>query len=99
MARVGFCPKLWKKIWAIGWGLSTSEARSLPMQNARETLIAVKSIRVLIGTTGSMMNWPQPKIPATPIALTIAQGTATAALEASSLIWTLESKEPKNDVD
>jgi len=56
------------------------------MQNARETLIAAKSIRVLIGTTVRMRNRPQPNMPATPVELTIAQGTATAALEASSLI-------------
>ena len=43
MASVGFCPKLWKKIWAIGWSLSTSKARSPPMQNAREILIAAKN--------------------------------------------------------
>ena len=36
-------------------------------------------------------------MPAIPVALTIAQGTATAALEASSLIWTGESKEPAKD--
>lgn len=37
---------------------------------------------------------PQPSTPAIPIAETIAQGTAVAAFEASSLICTLESKEP-----
>jgi hypothetical protein len=34
---------------------------------------------------------PQPKTPAMPIAVTIAQGTAVAALEASSEICTLQS--------
>ena len=37
---------------------------------------------------------PHPRIPATEIAPTIAQGTAVAAFAASSLIWTLESNEP-----
>ena len=34
-------------------------------------------------------------MPPTATALTIAQGTALAALDASSLMWTLESNEPK----
>ena len=37
---------------------------------------------------------PQPSTPAIPIAYTIAHGTAIAALEASSLMCTLASKEP-----
>lgn len=41
---------------------------------------------------------PQPRTPAIAIALTIAQGTAVAALDASSLICTLESKEPGHRV-
>lgn len=40
------------------------------------------------------VNIPQPRIPAIEIAPTIAQGTAVAALEASSEMWTLESNEP-----
>lgn len=39
---------------------------------------------------------PQPRIPADPMARTIAHGTAVAAFEASSLMWTLESKEPES---
>lgn len=37
---------------------------------------------------------PHPKIPAMPIAPTMAHGTAVAAFEASSLMCTLESNEP-----
>jgi len=36
----------------------------------------------------------QPRMPAIPMALTMAHGTAVAAFDDSSLICTLESKEP-----
>ena len=38
--NVPFCPKLLKKIWAIGWSESLMAAKSVPMQNARDTLMA-----------------------------------------------------------
>jgi hypothetical protein len=64
------------------------------MQNARETFMAS------LGSVNTFRTWqqkpylPHPKTPAIPIAQTMAQGTAVAAFEASSLMWTLESKEP-----
>ena len=44
---------------------------------------------------GNIRNVPKPSTPAIPTELTIAQGTALEALEASSLMWTLESNEPE----
>lgn len=40
-ASAPFWPKLLKKICAIGCALDVMASRSVPMQNARETLIAV----------------------------------------------------------
>jgi hypothetical protein len=37
---------------------------------------------------------PQPRTPPIPMAQTMAHGTAVAAFEASSEIWTVESNEP-----
>ena len=39
IAKVPFRPKPCKNIWAMGWGLSASPWRSVPMQNARDMLI------------------------------------------------------------
>lgn len=47
-----------------------------------------------MGGYGGKMYVPQPRTPAVAIALIIAQGTAVAALAASSLMCTLESKPP-----
>jgi len=40
------------------------------------------------------MTHSQPRTPAVEMALTMAQGTAVAALDASSEMWTQESKPP-----
>jgi len=40
IASVGFCPKLLRKMAAIGWSLSINDSRSVPMQKARAMLIA-----------------------------------------------------------
>jgi hypothetical protein len=85
IASVGFKPKLFKKIWAIGWLLFTSGSRLLPIQKASAILIAASSglVQEKIFKYGDI---PKPSTPATAIELTIAQGTAVAALEASSLM-------------
>lgn len=41
-AKQPFCPKLLKKICAIGCGLAMMASRSVPMQNASETLMPIK---------------------------------------------------------
>lgn len=68
---------------------------SLPIQNANAILMAGIDVSIC-QEDGCLVDGrlPHPKIPAIPIALTIAQGTATAAFDASSLMWTLESNEP-----
>ena len=77
IARVGFFPKLLKKIAAMGCPMSlfNNASISVPMQKANAILTA------------------HPRTPEIAMAPTIPQGTAVAALEASSLICTAESKE------
>lgn len=65
------------------------------MQNARDMLMAkTKFLQFLLMSKLKKVagDVPQPKIPAIPMAFTMAQGTAVAAFPASSEIWTLESK-------
>jgi len=57
-------------------------------------LIAVRNQQVARQTID--INIPHPRIPAIVVAPTIAQGTAVAALEASSLICTLASNAPED---
>jgi len=52
-------------------------------------------MRLVLDAEAQDKHAPHPNTPAIPIAQTIAQGTAVAALDASSLIWTLESNEPE----
>lgn len=43
-ARHPFWPKLWKNIWAMGCGLLMIASRSVPMQKAREMLMAAARV-------------------------------------------------------
>ena len=68
---------------------------SLPIQNANAILMAGINVSIHQEDGSSTCGClPHPKTLEIPIALTIAQGTATAAFDASSLMWTLESNEP-----
>ena len=87
-------PKLLKKIWAMGCGLLDSDSRSVPIQKASTMLMAATGQCRLL--CFSHCHAPVPSTPAMKMANTIAHGTATEAFEASSLICTLESKEPEN---
>lgn len=69
---------------------------SVPIQNASVILIAVKNQQVVRQIIN--INIPHPRIPAIVMAPTIPQGTAVAALEASSLMCTLESNEPEDSM-
>jgi len=60
---------------------------SLPIQNANAILMAGIGVSVCQEDVNLVDGWlPHPKTPAIPVALTIAQGTATEALDASSLM-------------
>ena len=78
IAKVPFCPKLLKNISAIGWPMGLF-------------MIAFRSVPM---QNARAMLIAHPRTPAIPMAYTMAHGTAVAAFEASSLMWTLESKEP-----
>ena len=64
------------------------------MQNASVTLTAIPEVRIKMKWPVRRCDVPQPRTPPILIAQTMAHGTAVAAFEDSSDMWTVESNEP-----